>query len=221
MSKAATKAEKKALELRQQRAETKKAELELRETKRRDKRYAREHKVKYKGDEEHSGVFHLIGGVNAETCAYWGDKILRYARLNPGKPITLFLQSPGGSVLHGLGLYDELRTLSKQGHHITTVVRGYAASMGAILLQAGDTRLVGAESHIMIHEVSSGAIGKLHELEDEVKFTKRLNRRLFAILAERTSGTWEADALYEWAKAKDRWIPADRAVAHGFADAVG
>lgn len=217
----ALKAEKRELELRKARAETEQAELELKEQRRRDKRYTREHRVKYHGDEEFKGVFHLIGGVTAENCAYWGEKIGRYARLHPGKPITLYLQTPGGSAFHGLGLYDELRTLSKQGHHITTVVRGFAASMGAILLQAGDTRLVGAESQVMIHELSSGMFGKLHEMDDEVKFLKRLNSRLFGIIAGRTDGEWDAKTLYKWAKAKERWLSAEAAVENGFADAVG
>lgn len=214
-------AEKKELELRQQRAETLKAELEAQDARRRNKRLAREHRNKHTYDPESRGVFLLHGRVDDVSCAYWGERIQRYAHLNPGKPITLYIQSPGGSVLHGLGLYDTLRTIAAQGHHITTVVRGYAASMGAILLQAGDTRLVGAESHVMLHEISSGAIGKLHELEDEVEFCKRLNRRLFAIVASRTGGKWEADDLYAWVKAKDRWLAADKAVAKGFADAVG
>ena len=216
-----TKAEKKELELRQQRAETKKSELELKEQRRRDKRQAREHRNKYEYDPEANGVFHLIGAVTPESCAYWGDKIQRYAHLHPGKPLTLYLQTPGGSVFHGVGLYDELRTLSAQGHHITTVVRGYAASMGAILLQAGDTRLVGAESLVMIHEVSAGSFGKLHEMDNDVKFYKRLNARLFDIIASRTDGKWEGDDLYRWAKAKDRWLSAQESVQHGFADAVG
>lgn len=214
-------AEKKELELRQQRAETLKAELELKGQKQRAKRYTREHRNAYKYDPEARGVFHFTGQVDGASCSYWADRITRYATLHPGKPITLYIQSPGGSVLHGLGLYDTLRTISAQGHHITTVVRGYAASMGAILLQAGDTRLVGAESHVMLHEISSGAIGKLHELEDEVEFCKRLNRRLFAIVASKTDGKWEADDLYAWVKAKDRWLSADKAVDKGFADAVG
>lgn len=211
----------KELELRQQKAETEKAELEAKDARRRNKRLAREHRVKYKYEPTARGVFYLTGRVDDTWCAYWGDQVQRYAHLNPSKPITLYIQTPGGSVLHGLGLYDTLRTISAQDHHITTVVRGYAASMGAILLQAGDTRLVGAESHIMLHEISSGAIGKLHELEDEVEFCKRLNRRLFAIVAARTDDRWEADSLYKWVKAKDRWLSADRAVAQGFADGVG
>jgi len=214
-------AEKKELELRQQRAETRKAELELQTQEQRTKRYTREHKHDYKYDPEARGVFHLIGAVDSTSTAYWADRIQRYAHLHPGKPLTIYLQTPGGSVLHGLGFYDTLRTISSQGHHITTVVRGFAASMGAVLLQAGDTRLVGTESMVMLHEVSSGTGGKLHEMKDDVKFTEQLNRRLMSIIANRTGGKWDADALYERIEAKDWWLDSETAVSEGVADGVG
>ena len=82
--------------------------------------------------------------------------------------------------------YDTIRGLAKRGHHITTVVRGYAASFGAVLLQAGDVRIVGPESRVMLHEVSSMAWGKLHEIKDQVGFTKELNQRIFDLIAERS-----------------------------------
>jgi ATP-dependent Clp protease protease subunit len=213
--------EKKELELRQQRAETRKAELELEIQQQRTQRATRDHRHDYEYDPEGRGVFHLIGAVDSTSCAYWADRIQRYAHLHPGEPITIHLQTPGGSVLHGLGFYDTLRTIASQGHHITTVVRGFAASMGAVLLQAGDTRLVGTESLVMLHEVSSGTGGKLHEMKDDVKFTEQLNRRLMSIIANRTGEKWTADALYERIEAKDWWLSADEAVDQGFADGVG
>lgn len=213
--------EKKELELRQQRAETIKAELELEQQRLRNERYTRDHRNDFEYDPESRGIFHLIGQVDGLSCQLWADRIQRYAHLNPSKPITIYLQTPGGSVLHGLGLFDALRTIAAQDHHITTVVRGFAASMGAVLLQAGDTRLVGTESLVMLHEVSSGTGGKLHEMKDDVKFTEQLNRRLMSIIANRTKGKWTADALYERIEAKDWWVDAGEAVEQGFADAVG
>src|SRR5690242_9899332 len=80
-------AEKKALELRQQRAETEKAELELKVQQQRTKRQTREHKREFNYDPEARGVFHLIGQVDGTSCSYWADRIQRYAHLHPGKPI--------------------------------------------------------------------------------------------------------------------------------------
>lgn len=212
--------ERKALELRQLKADALKSELELEQAQLRTAKLRRDY-AHEDADPEHRGHFDFIGVVDTIQCIVFADKVQRYASTHPGSPITITIQSPGGSVLAGLGLYDTLRTLSLQGHHITTQVRGYAASFGAILLQAGDTRLVGAESLIMLHEISSGAIGKLHEMKDELKFLEMANRRLFAILAGRTKGKWDADKLYERVEAKDWWISADECVAEGFADQVG
>ena len=61
--------------------------------------------------------------------------------------------------------------------------------MGAVLLQAADHRVIGADAQVMIHEVAAGAIGKISEMEDETKRLRRMNDRLFEILAERSSKT--------------------------------
>ena len=214
-------AEKKALELREQRASAEKAEVELAREKIYLRAQKREQRRKVKADPERYGRFKFNAEVSQGNVEIFTDQLERWSRLNPNKPITVVLTSPGGSVLAGWGLYDTLRTLSAQGHHITTQVRGYAASMGAVLLQAGDTRLVGAESYVMLHEVSSVAYGKLHEIKDQSKFTKKLNGRIFDVIASRTDGKWTGESLYNWAKAKDRWVSSVECVEQGFADGVG
>jgi ATP-dependent Clp protease protease subunit len=214
-------AEKKELELREQRANAEKAEVELARERIYLATQKREHKRKTKSDPEKYGRFKFNAEVSQGNVEIFTDQLERWSRLNPRKPITVVLTSPGGSVLAGWGLYDTLRTLSAQGHHITTQVRGYAASMGAVLLQAGDTRLVGAESYVMLHEVSSVAYGKLHEIKDQSKFTRKLNSRIFEVIASRTNEKWTGESLYNWAKAKDRWVSASECVAEGFADGIG
>ena len=101
-------------------------------------------------------------------------RVLRtWDRVEPTCDITVIFNSPGGSVIHGMALFDEMVTLSQRGggqHKLTTVVRGYAASMGGILLQAGDKRVCGKESYLMIHEIAAGTGGKIGELKDDVKF---------------------------------------------------
>ena len=208
-------------ELRETLANAHKAELELEAAKidLKEKQYWHSRKFEY--NPKNQGVFYFYDVVNHSSCEAWEDEVRRYAHLNPGKPITIYVQTPGGSVLPGFGLYDTLRTLSSQGHHITTVVRGYAASFGAVILQAGDTRLVGKESQLMLHEVSSGAVGKLHELEDSIEFTKKLNARIFNLIAARTGGKWTGPKLYAKVKAKDTWFCADECVSEGFADDIG
>ena len=217
-----TKAEKKALELRQLAAEAAKAELELESARLRFSEDKFNHVATHQQMGDITGTFYFSDAVTDSSCARLASRVRRYAQREPGKPITIVIQSPGGGVLPGLGLYDELRAVSDAGSPITTQVRGYAASFGAILLQAGDTRLVGPESYLMVHEISAGTGGKLHEMRDEVEFYERINRRLFDIMSRRSGGKFNARSLYSKAKAKDLWLDAEEAVEkYGLADAIG
>lgn len=136
-----------------------------------------------------------------------------------GEPLTIVLNSPGGSVYQGLALYDHIRSLSNKGHHITVIVRGMAASMGGILLQSGDRRIIGSESEVLIHAVSSGTIGPLYEMEDAVDHIKRLWDKLVKILAKRSTLTEKQ--IRARAARKDWWLDAQTALDLGFADAIG
>lgn len=221
MSKDTIKTQKKALELRQQQAETEKAELDLAAARLQHSITEFEYTNTYAQSSEYTGVFRFNDKVTDASCASLAGRVRRYAQRNPGSPITVVINTPGGGVIPGLGLYDELRSIADDGHHLTTQVRGYAASMGAVLLQAGDTRLVGAQSLVMVHEVASGSGGKLHEMENDVDTTKKLNTRLFEIMARRTGGKYTAAKLYAKVKTKDWWLTGVEAVEHGLADALG
>lgn len=98
-------------------------------------------------------------------------------------------------------------------------VRGIAASMGGVLLQAGDTRIIGPNAMLMIHEVAGGATGKLHDMEERIELTRRLWEKLADILAERSTMTPQEliDKTYKF----DWWLDAEDAVKFGFADKVG
>jgi len=95
-----------------------------------------------------------------------------WSRRFPAKPIILILNSPGGEVIAGLALFDYILKLRSDGHHVTVIVLGMVASMGGILLQAGDTRVMGKYSQLLIHEVSAGTSGILPAMEDSVAFFK-------------------------------------------------
>lgn len=164
-------------------------------------------------------IYNFFGGVDAGNTAACMDVIGNWARQNPDDHFTLIFNSPGGSVIHGLALYDFLDEIKARGASVTTIARGMAASMGGVLLQAGDERIVGRNSHVLIHEVSSLGMGKLSEMEDELKFTKRLQERLLDILAERSTMT-KAQIKTKWSR-KDWWLDADETVKYGFADRIG
>lgn len=163
-------------------------------------------------------VYTFYAGVDQESVAQCMAELGVWSRRDPGAPITVIFNSPGGSVLDGLALFDYLRQLRRLGHDVTTVALGRAASMGAVLLQAGTRRVIGENAFLLIHEVSNTSVGKVSELEDGVDFTRRLQKRLRSILAERSALT-EAQIQRRWAR-KEWWVDADEAVGLGLADEI-
>lgn len=202
--------EKLKLELRKLRAEAEEAEINRDIVKR-----------EFNEDSAHSdrnrvySFFHTVDGRSVAeamiTLRYW-------QRRDGNAPIEIVFNSPGGGVIDGLALYDQILDLRYKGVPVTTVAMGMAASMGGILLQAGDKRVIGRHAHIMMHEVSTAGFGRLSEIEDELKFSKRLQDRCLDILAERSNMT-KNQIQRKW-KSKDWWISAQEALELGFVDAI-
>ena len=142
--------------------------------------------------------------------------------------ITVYINSPGGSVTAGLAIYDTMQYIKPD---VTTVVMGQAASMGSFLAQAGapGKRFVLPESRTMIHRVSSGTRGtggSVHvqelEMEDNIrhlKESKRLNERLTELYVRHNTVGKTYDELFETMKF-DTFLSAQDAVDNGFADRV-
>lgn len=156
--------------------------------------------------------------VSARNVDVWLEVLNHWEKRDPGQPIEITINSPGGSVLDGLALYDAILRLRRKGHHVTTRGTGMIASMATILMQAGDERILDANSWFMVHEVSARAGGTVSEMEDQQAFVKRLNDRLMDILAERSTLTKRQ--ILSRTKKKDDWMSAAEAVAVGFADKV-
>lgn len=164
-------------------------------------------------------IYNFFGAVDKKSAADCLETMAYWSRLDPRCSITLIFNSPGGSVIDGLALFDELLVLRENGHHITTVARGMAASMGAVLLQAGDDRVIGRNAHMLIHQISYGAMGSFGEIEDEVAFAKQLQNRLLEILAERSTFS-KTQIKNRWER-RDWWLGSDETLKGGFADRVG
>lgn len=165
-------------------------------------------------------IYHFAGPVMAATVAPCQRTLSQWSRLDPGCPITVVFNSPGGSVIDGMALFDFLLELRGKGHKLTTVCRGYAASMAGILLQAGDTRVMGRESYLMIHELSAGTHGKIGEMEDAVKFYQMICKRVVGIFVDR-SGKKCSEAVFKknWTRA-DWWLDSVEALRLGFVDEI-
>lgn len=168
--------------------------------------------------DDENRVYQFAGAVTESSVKSCITALTRWHRLDPGCDITIVFNSPGGSVIDGFALWDYLTYLKAEGHYLTTVCQGMAASMGGILLQAGHTRIMGAESVLLVHEISFGVGGKMGEIEDEVAFAKMLTKRVLNIFAKRTNLTADQIAR-RWAR-KDWWLNSDESLRLGFVDQI-
>ncbi len=200
-----------ALERRAKKAAAAKAELDLANAKRAAAREL--------ADEAENATCVIYDQVNAETMKRSMLELDTISRRFAGQPITIILNSPGGSVIDGLALYDHIQGLRAKGHYVTVICRGMAASMGGILLQSGDKRIIGAQSVVLIHEVASGTAGKVNEMQDRVDFSKLLWKKCATVLAGRSKMTVEE--IQAKAFKFDWWLEANEAVELGFADEIG
>jgi ATP-dependent Clp protease protease subunit len=142
----------------------------------------------------------------------------KWAVRDPGQPITITFNTPGGSIVDGLAFYDTILQMRRAGHRVTTRAIGMAASMGSVLMQAGDERIMDARAKMLIHEGSMMVGGNVGEVEDRIEFGKMLREDLFDILAERSTLTKKQ--ILTRAKRKDWWFGADEALKMGFIDRV-
>lgn len=163
-------------------------------------------------------IFTFYGSVSPQTVYVCMREVGQWSRRDPGQPITLVFNSPGGSLIDGFALYDFLIELRSQGHRLTTVALGMAASMGGVLLQAGEHRVMGRSAFLLIHEASSASVGKVSELDDDLRFIKRLQDRCAEILAERSTLA-KAVIKRRWDR-RDWWLSAEDALEHGFIDEI-
>lgn len=167
---------------------------------------------------EYARIYTFYDAVGGSSVRAAMKDLGIWSRRDPGENLKIVFNSPGGSVVDGLALYDFIQELKDAGHNVETVALGWAASMGGILLQAGHTRVMGRNAYMLIHEVSSINIGKTSEMEDELKFTKRLQDRLLDILAERS--TLSKNQIRQRWKRKDWWLDASEALDYGFVDEI-
>ena len=142
--------------------------------------------VDYLAGNKFHKVYSFNDPVGASSVGACISQLNIWSRTDPKCNIEIIFNSPGGGVIDGMALYDYFQTLRRKGHKLTTVTFGMAASMAGILLQAGDVRAIGAESYVLIHEISTMAVGKIGELEDVVEFTKKIQNRVLKIFAERS-----------------------------------
>jgi ATP-dependent Clp endopeptidase proteolytic subunit ClpP len=175
-------------------------------------------------DDYDDHTYRLLSGIDDASVHKCIKQLDAWHRGDPECKMTIIFDSPGGAVIPGFHLFDHILAL-RETHEINTVTRGYAASMGGILLQAGEKRSMGRNAHLMIHEVSFGASGKIGDVEDGVEFAKLLWNRALDIFADRCSASnavkpLSRASLVNRSKRKNWWIKATDALAFGLVDEV-
>src|SRR5437867_2574551 len=135
---------------------------------------------------------------------------------DPEKDISIYINSPGGSVTAGLAIYDTMQFLTCD---VTTYCLGMAASMGAVLLCAGTKgkRFALPNSDIMIHQVSGGAQGQASDVERQVEYMFKLKKRLIKIISQHTGKPEDQVRLDS---DRDYYMTAAEARAYGLVDEV-
>jgi ATP-dependent Clp protease protease subunit len=161
-------------------------------------------------------VIFLVGPVNDHMANLIVAQMLFLESENPDKDISLYINSPGGSVSAGLAIFDTMNFIKPD---VSTLCTGLAASMGAFLLAAGakGKRFSLPNSRIMIHQPSGGSQGQASDIEIQAKEILYLRERLNRILAERTGQSMEQ--IHKDTD-RDRFMSGDEAAEYGLIDKV-
>lgn len=161
-------------------------------------------------------VIFMVGPVNDQMANLIVAQLLFLESENPDKDISLYINSPGGSVSAGLAIFDTMNFIKPD---VSTLCTGMAASMGAFLLAAGakGKRFSLPNSRIMIHQPSGGSQGQASDIEIQAKEILYLRERLNKILADATGKTIEQ--IHKDTD-RDRFMSGDEAADYGLIDKV-
>jgi ATP-dependent Clp protease protease subunit len=135
---------------------------------------------------------------------------------DPGKDISLYLNSPGGAVYAGLGIYDTMQFISSD---VSTICTGMAASMAAVLLVAGSKgkRFALKHSRVMIHQPMGGVQGQASDMEITVREIQKIKKELYSIISSHSGQSIEQ---IEKDSDRDYWMTATEAKEYGMIDEV-
>ncbi|MBO4956119.1 MAG: ATP-dependent Clp endopeptidase proteolytic subunit ClpP [Muribaculaceae bacterium] len=161
-------------------------------------------------------VIFLGTEVNDYTANVIQAQLLFLDSSDPGKDISIYLNSPGGSVYAGLGIYDTMQYISSD---VSTICTGMAASMAAVLLVAGakGKRFALKHSRVMIHQPMGGAQGQASDIEITAREIQKLKKELYTIIADHSGQPFEK---VERDSDRDYWMTAEEAKQYGMIDEV-
>ena len=161
-------------------------------------------------------VIFLGTEVNDYTANVLQAQLLYLDANDPGKDINVYINSPGGSVYAGLGIYDTMQFIQSD---VATICTGMAASIAAVLLVAGKEgkRSALPHSRVMIHQPMGGVQGQASDIEIEAREIQKLKKELYTIIADHSHT--EFDKV--WADSdRNYWMTAEEACEYGMIDQV-
>ena len=154
--------------------------------------------------------------VNDYTANTLQAQLLYLDSVDPGKDISIYINSPGGSVYAGLGIYDTMQFVQSD---VATICTGMAASMAAVLLVAGaeGKRSALPHSRVMIHQPLGGVQGQASDIEIEAREIQKIKKELYTIIANHSHTDYDK----VWSDSdRNYWMTADEAKAYGMIDQV-
>ncbi|MBO5703571.1 MAG: ATP-dependent Clp endopeptidase proteolytic subunit ClpP [Bacteroidaceae bacterium] len=161
-------------------------------------------------------IIFLGTAIDDYTANTLQAQLLYLDSCDPGKDISIYINSPGGSVYAGLGIYDTMQFISSD---VATICTGMAASMAAVLLVSGQEGKRSALTHsrVMIHQPLGGAQGQASDIEITAREIMKLKNELYTIIANHS----HTDFDKVWADSdRDYWMTAEEAKAYGMIDKV-
>lgn len=167
-------------------------------------------------------IIMFTGEVNADTAQIAIAELLYLASVDESKDITMYINSPGGSVIDGLAIYDTMQFIKPD---VRTIVVGMAASMGSILLSGGakGKRAALPNAEIMIHQPSGGSKGMASDMEIAWKHMERCKEKLTKYLVKNSGRNPENPDDYNKVLAdmdRDYWMSAEEALEYGLIDKI-
>jgi len=161
-------------------------------------------------------IIFLGTGVNDQVANIIQAQLLFLQSVDASKDIQIYINSPGGSVYAGLGIYDTMQFVKPD---VATICTGIAASMAAVLLCAGEKGKRSALKHsrVMIHQPMSGTQGQVSDMEIAVRETIKVKEELYNIISTHSDKPYEQ---VEKDSDRDYWMKSDEALAYGMIDEV-
>jgi len=161
-------------------------------------------------------IIFLGTDVNDYTANVIQAQLLYLDSADPGKDVSIYINSPGGSVYAGLGIYDTMQYIQSD---VATICTGMAASMAAVLLVAGTAgkRFALRHSRVMIHQPMGGAQGQASDIEITAREILKLKHELYSIIADHSGQPIEK---VERDSDRDYWMTAQEAKDYGMIDKV-